>query len=67
MFLVRFRHAFDLVYGHRLTSGLLHDRRAVTVLEYAMIAGIISVALALSAAKIGPQLSPTFTTLSSEL
>lgn len=67
MLLIHFRQVFELLCRHRLTSGLLRDRRAVTAVEYAMIAGIIVVALVLSAGKIGPQLSTSFNSVSSEL
>jgi pilus assembly protein Flp/PilA len=43
------------------------DRRAVTALEYALIAGIIAVVLVVSVLKIGPELNITFNSVSSEL
>ncbi|HUW80712.1 MAG TPA: Flp family type IVb pilin [Acidocella sp.] len=50
-----------------LRSRLWRDRRAVTAVEYAIIAGIIVTALVISVSAIGPALNPTFNTISSEL
>jgi len=43
------------------------DRKAVTAIEYAIIAGVIVTVLVASVSRIGPELTPTFNTVSSEL
>ncbi len=43
------------------------DRRAVTSVEYAMIAGIVVVAIVLGLPTIGPHLAVTFNSVASEL
>ena len=48
-------------------SGVLRDRRAVTAVEYALIAGIIVLVLITSVAAIAPHLNQTFNSVSSEL
>jgi Flp pilus assembly pilin Flp len=47
--------------------GLLRDRRAVTSIEYSLIALIIVTALITSTIKIGPELVIPFNNVSSEL
>jgi Flp pilus assembly pilin Flp len=44
-----------------------HDRRAVTAIEYAIIAGVIVAALVVSVSSIGPGLSNIFTKITPEL
>ncbi len=66
MFLIRLGHALAH-YPYRQPALLLRDQRGVTAIEYAMIAGIMVVALITSVATIGPHLAPTFYTISSEL
>jgi pilus assembly protein Flp/PilA len=46
---------------------ILSDRRGVTAIEYAMIAGIIVVAIVVGMTGMGAQLSTTFSKVSSEL
>jgi len=46
---------------------VLGDRRAVTSIEYVIIASIIVIALIVSVPLIGPELSHTFAAVSSEL
>jgi Flp pilus assembly pilin Flp len=45
------------------TDPLIRDRRGVTALEYALIGGIITAAVAVSAASIGPAIQGFFATL----
>lgn len=46
---------------------LMVDRRAVTAIEYAIIAGVIVTALVVSVSAIGPQVAHPFNQVSSEL
>ncbi len=48
-------------------STLGRDRRAVTAIEYAIIGGIIVIAVVGSAIKIAPHLNSDFNNVSSEL
>ncbi len=50
-----------------LLSGFRRDNRGVTAIEYAMIAGIIIIAIVGSVSKIAPQLDISFNNVSSEL
>jgi Flp pilus assembly pilin Flp len=46
---------------------VLHVRRAVTAVEYAIIAGVMAAALVASVPAIAPSLNNTFNKLSTEL
>jgi len=48
-------------------AGFCHDRRAVTAIEYAIIAGVIVAALVVSVTSIGPGLSNIFVKITPEL
>ena len=67
MFLNRPQQLLRGLFKFKTWSGLLHDRRAVTSIEYGMIALIIILGIVLGANKIGNQLSGTFNNVSSEL
>jgi pilus assembly protein Flp/PilA len=67
MLLFQLRHSGLMFVLGLLPSRFLKDRRAVTAIEYAMIAGVIIIAIVTGVAKIGSELSPTFNSVSSEL
>ncbi len=48
-------------------AGFRRDRRAVTAVEYAIIAGVIVAALVVSVTSIGPALSNIFVKITPEL
>ncbi len=48
-------------------AGFRQDRRAVTAIEYAIIAGVIVAALVVSVMAIGPSLSNIFAKITPEL
>ena len=52
--------------GHILTH-LRRDHRAVTAIEYALIAALIAVVIVGAATTLGAQVSSTFNNVSSEL
>ena len=56
--LVHIRHALSL---------LTQDRRAVTAIEYALIAALIAVVIVGAATQLGTKVSTTFNNVSSEL
>ena len=43
------------------------DRRAVTALEYGLIAGLVSVAIVAALLLLGPKLAGIFTTITNDL
>ncbi len=47
--------------------GVLVDRRGVTAVEYAIIAGIMVVAIIISLPAIGPELANTFSAVAQKL
>lgn len=48
-------------------SGLIGDKRAVTALEYAMIASLVAVACVTILTNLGTKVSQTFSSISSAL
>jgi pilus assembly protein Flp/PilA len=46
---------------------LKHDKRAVTVIEYALVASLVAVVIVGAVTKIGTSLPRTFNTVSSEM
>jgi Flp pilus assembly pilin Flp len=67
MLLTQLLHCMGGVRGYTRLSRLLRDRRAVTSIEYSLIALIIVIALITSTIKIGPELIIPFNSVSSEL
>ncbi len=67
MLLMQLRHYWLPVWARYANVPLLGDRRAVTAIEYAIIAGVIAAAVVGAVSKIGPELTPTFNAVSSEL
>jgi pilus assembly protein Flp/PilA len=52
---------------HYIFSRMLQDRRAVTAIEYALIAALIAVVIVGSVTQLGNHVSSTFNKISSEL
>jgi Flp pilus assembly pilin Flp len=67
MLLTQLLHCMVGVHGYTRLPRLLRDRRAVTSIEYSLIALIIVIALITSTIKIGPELVIPFNSVSSEL
>jgi pilus assembly protein Flp/PilA len=57
----------DMEYIVSKLSGLIGDKRAVTALEYAMIASLIAVACVVVIGNLGTKVSTVFSTVSSAL
>jgi pilus assembly protein Flp/PilA len=55
------------VWGKAARTALWRDRRGVTAIEYAMIAGVIVIALVTSVTAIGPNLTNIFIKAGAEL
>jgi pilus assembly protein Flp/PilA len=51
----------------RVAPGLKTDRRAVTAIEYALIAALIAVVIIVAVAGVGNGVSNTFSSVGSEL
>jgi len=67
MLLLPLRHFVFVMRMEALTKRWIRDNRAVTAIEYAMIAGVIVFAIIAGLTKIGTELTPTFNAVSSEL
>jgi pilus assembly protein Flp/PilA len=67
MFFIRCRIGFSLAAAKFRRQTLIADRRGVTAVEYAIIAGVIVTAIVISVPAIGPELASTFSTVSHQL
>ena len=67
MLLLPLRHFVSVTRVEVLATRWIRDNRAVTAIEYAMIAGVIVFAIIAGLTKIGTELTPTFNAVSSEL
>lgn len=56
-----------LAYFRQLLPLLRQDKRAVTAIEYALIAALIAVVIVGAATTLGTQVSSTFNNVASEL
>ncbi len=48
-------------------TALINDKRAVTALEYGLIAGLIAVVIVTSVTALGTKLATTFTTITNAM
>jgi pilus assembly protein Flp/PilA len=58
---------YDMEYIVSKLSGLIGDKRAVTALEYAMIASLIAVACVTIVTNLGTKVSGVFSSVSSAM
>jgi pilus assembly protein Flp/PilA len=56
-----------LSYVRNITQMLVQDRRAVTAIEYALIAALIAMVIITAVTTLGSSVSNTFISVSSEL
>jgi pilus assembly protein Flp/PilA len=61
------KETYDMDYFRSKLLGLIGDKRAVTALEYAMIASLIAVAAVTVITNVGTKLSGVFASVSSAL
>jgi pilus assembly protein Flp/PilA len=61
------KETYDMDYFRSKLLGLIGDKRAVTALEYAMIASLIAVAAVTVITGVGTRLSGVFASVSSAL
>jgi len=59
--------SYGYVRAQLLWARFSEDRRAVTAIEYALIAALIAVAIISAVTKVGVRASTVFNTISSEL
>lgn len=67
MLLTQLLHCMVGIHGYASLPRLLRDRRAVTSIEYSLIALLIFMVLVASTIRIGPELIIPFNSVSSEL
>ncbi len=67
MFVSSLRILVLMILARLAPVRIWQDRRAVTAIEYAIIAGALAAVIVASMTRIGPELTPTFNSVSSEL